>query len=290
MLILSGTSALSDFRLAKVLAAIQARHATGIPAIRALSSRYLHLVDLSRALTESEQAVLKALLTYGPREAGQSDTDAGQLILVLPRLGTISPWASKATDIAHVCGLSPVRRIERGIAYYVQAEAPLSAASLKLIAEELHDRMTESVMLDIDSASQLFSHEVARPLQHVEILQGGRGALVAANTSMGLALSEDEIDYLVECFTRLKRNPTDVELMMFAQANSEHCRHKIFNAEWVVDGQSQAKSLFAMIRNTHQKNSKGVLSAYKDNAAVMEGWQGLRWFPSPEYTGIFGSQ
>ena len=282
MLILSGTSALSDFRLAKVLAAIQARHATGIPAIKALSSRYLHLVDLSRALTDSEQSVLKALLTYGPREAGQSDTDSGQLILVLPRLGTISPWASKATDIAHVCGLSPVRRIERGIAYYVQAEAPLSAASLKMIAEELHDRMTESVMLDIDSASQLFSHEVARPLQHVDILQGGRGALVAANTSMGLALSEDEIDYLVECFTRLKRNPTDVELMMFAQANSEHCRHKIFNAEWVVDGQSQEKSLFSMIRNTHQKNSKGVLSAYKDNAAVMEGWQGLRWFPSPE--------
>ena len=282
MLILSGTSAQSDFRLAKVLAAIQARHATGIPAIKALSSRYLHLVDLSRALTDSEQSVLKALLTYGPREAGQADTDSGQLILVLPRLGTISPWASKATDIAHVCGLIPVRRIERGIAYYVQAEAPLSAAYLKMIAEELHDRMTESVMLDIDSASQLFSHEVARPLQHVDILQGGRGALVAANTSMGLALSEDEIDYLVECFTRLKRNPTDVELMMFAQANSEHCRHKIFNAEWVVDGQSQAKSLFAMIRNTHQKNSKGVLSAYKDNAAVMEGWQGLRWFPSPE--------
>jgi phosphoribosylformylglycinamidine synthase len=281
MLILPGTSALSEFRLAKVLAAIQATLSSGHPVIQALSSRYLHIVDVAETLTASESKVLKALLTYGPRDS-QTAHDQGQLICVVPRLDTISPWASKATDIAHVCGLKSIRRIERGIAYYVQAVASLTEAQLKQIAVQLHDRMTESVIFNVEDASRLFVSDSPKPLQHVDVLQGGRAALVDANAKMGLALSEDEIDYLVESFTRLHRNPTDVELMMFAQANSEHCRHKIFNAQWLIDGQAQPKSLFSMIRNTHEKNSKGVLSAYKDNAAVMEGWQGHRWFPSPQ--------
>ncbi|MGD9842652.1 MAG: phosphoribosylformylglycinamidine synthase, partial [Steroidobacteraceae bacterium] len=232
-------------------------------------------------LSDTEQQVLRALLSYGPREGSESD-NKGQLLLVLPRVGTISPWASKATDIAHVCGLQSVSRIERGIAYYVQAAVSLPPATLQQIASELHDRMTESVVFEVEAAARLFHHESAKPLQHVDVLQGGRAALIVANTNMGLALSDDEMDYLLVSFTRLGRNPTDVELMMFAQANSEHCRHKIFNADWIIDGLPQPKSLFAMIRNTHEKNPAGVLSAYKDNAAVMAGWPGQRWFASPQ--------
>ncbi len=281
MLILPGTPALSDFRLTKLMETVQAAIPSGQPAIRAISSRYLHFVDTAAPLDEVQQQVLQALLTYGPRERGVT-SDEGQLILIVPRLGTISPWASKATDIAHVCGLNAVRRIERGVAYYLQADASLSAPVLRTIALQLHDRMTESVILNRDEVKQLFLSHTPKSLTQVPVLEGGRDALVAANTQMGLALSEDEIDYLVESFTRLKRNPTDVELMMFAQANSEHCRHKIFNAQWLIDGKAQPKTLFSMIRNTHEKNSKGVLSAYKDNAAVMEGWQGRRWFPTPQ--------
>ncbi len=276
MLLLPGSPALSDFRLRKLLDTIKARY----PQVCGLSSRYLHLADLTTSLSDAEQQVLRALLTYGPREQDAVD-EQGQLIVVLPRFGTISPWASKATDIAHVCGLNGIARLERGIAYCVQADAPLDSISLQNIAAELHDRMTESVVFELDAAAQLFRHESPRPLAAVDVLGGGRAALVKANQSMGLALSDDEIDYLVDSFTRLQRNPNDVELMMFAQANSEHCRHKIFNADWIIDGVQQPKSLFSMIRNTYQKNSHGVLSAYKDNAAVMAGWDGQRWFPTP---------
>ena len=278
MLLIPGSPALSDFRLQKLLGSIRG----AIPQVQGISSRYMHFADLAVELNAAEQQVLKSLLTYGPREEQGVHDETGQLILVLPRLGTISPWASKATDIAHVCGLRSIHRVERGIAYRLQAEAALSASRLQQIAALLHDRMTESVMYELEAAAQLFHHDTPRPLASVEVLQGGRTALVDANQKMGLALSEDEIDYLVDNFTRLKRNPTDVELMMFAQANSEHCRHKIFNADWIINGEKQPKSLFAMIRNTHQKNSRGVLSAYKDNAAVMEGWSGQRWFPSPD--------
>ncbi|MGC3980669.1 MAG: phosphoribosylformylglycinamidine synthase [Steroidobacteraceae bacterium] len=277
MLLLPGSPALSDFRLRKLLESIQ----RVLPEVRGLSSRYMHFADLAAELSGPERLVLDSLLTYGPRETQAAD-EQGQLILVLPRLGTISPWASKATDIAHVCGLKSILRVERGIAYRVQANATLEVAQLQQIANLLHDRMTESVVYELDAAAQLFRHDSPKPLAGVDVLLGGRAALVTANKAMGLALSEDEINYLVESFTRLKRNPTDVELMMFAQANSEHCRHKIFNADWIIDGETQPKSLFAMIRNTHQKNPKGVLSAYKDNAAVMEGWQGQRWFPNPD--------
>ncbi|HVY22278.1 MAG TPA: phosphoribosylformylglycinamidine synthase [Steroidobacteraceae bacterium] len=277
MLLLPGSPALSDFRLQRLLAIIRAGH----PEIQQLAAHYIHFVDVASPLNDAHTQVLNALLTYGPRAATTDDATLGQLVVVVPRFGTISPWASKATDIAHVCGLNSIHRLERGIAYRIKATASLDAATLQDIARHLHDRMTESVVLDFDSCAQLFAHHAARPLAHVDVLTGGRDALVAANQSLGLALSGDEIDYLVENFSRLKRNPTDVELMMFAQANSEHCRHKIFNASWIIDGQPQHKSLFAMIRNTHEENSAGVLSAYKDNAAVMQGWRGKRWFASP---------
>src|SRR4029079_7244557 len=202
-------------------------------------------------------------------------------IVIVPRFGTISPWSSKATDIAHVCGLDAVRRIERGIVWTLCAATPLTRAELEILAAPLFDRMTETALFARADAARLFAHEQTRPMRTVS-LATGRGALVKANTELGLALSDDEIDYLVKNFAALKRDPTDVELMMFAQANSEHCRHKIFNADWIIDGQKQPKSLFAMIRNTHAKNPRGVLSAYRAHAAVIEGPLGKRYFPNPE--------
>ena len=197
----------------------------------------------------------------------------------MPRFGTVSPWSSKATDIAHVCGLGAVTRIERGVAYYIVSSQPLSQAERAAIAAVIHDRMTESVLDSIDAAAGLFAHHAPQPLATVPVLAQGRAALERANAELGLALSDDEIDYLVAAFReQLRRDPTDVELMMFAQANSEHCRHKIFNADWIVDGKRSEKSLFGMIRNTHRVSPQGVLSAYRDNAAVIEGWPGRRWF------------
>jgi len=291
MLVLRGTSALSPFRVAKLLDRLVAVD----PGVVAVAARWVHLVDAARALTGQETAHLEALLRYGPREVAESTAaagaepraastaqEAGELVLVVPRPGTISPWSSKATDIAHVCGLEAVRRLERGIAYRLQArEAALAGARLDALAPLLHDRMTEAALFEYGAAAALFDREAARPLRRLS-LAGGRNSLVAANAELGLALSADEIDYLLQAFGALGRDPTDVELMMFAQANSEHCRHKIFNAEWVVDGAARAKSLFAMIRNTHARSPEGVLSAYRDNAAVIEGTPaGLRWYPDP---------
>jgi phosphoribosylformylglycinamidine synthase len=204
-----------------------------------------------------------------------------QLFLVVPRLGTISPWASKATDIAHNCGLERIHRIERGIAYRVRLTGGRAFGDHEraLLLPLLHDRMTETVLAAADEAEALFRSAEPAPLTTVDVVGGGRAALVAANRALGLALSDDEIDYLVESFTGLNRNPTDVELMMFAQANSEHCRHKIFNADWVIDGQPQTDSLFGMIRETYLASPDGVLSAYKDNAAVMQGFTAKRFFP-----------
>jgi phosphoribosylformylglycinamidine synthase len=280
MLSLQGAPALSPFRIAKLLAALRARE----PTVTGLTSRFVHFVDTERALERDEAEVLERLLTYGPRpEAGTSaDANAGALIIVVPRAGTISSWSSKATDIAQVCGLDVVRRIERGIAYRVQCSQPLSRAQLQALATVLFDRMTEMVLFDESSAAQLFGHSEPRKLSRVSIA-AGRESLVRANKDLGLALSGDEIDYLLENFRRLGRDPSDVELMMFAQANSEHCRHKIFNASWVIDGEAQEKSLFAMIRNTHARSPHGVLSAYKDNAAVIEGAEGVRYFPDPTH-------
>jgi phosphoribosylformylglycinamidine synthase len=280
MLTLPGAPALSDFRTSRLLAVLSSRN----PGVRSLTSQYVHFVQTRRELSAAERAVLDALLTYGPAvvDAGHHPQPAGAdqsgLIVITPRAGTISPWSSKSTDIAHVCGLDAIERIERGIAYRIHGTAPLSEAELHTLAPLLHDRMTETALYAFAAAEQLFSHASPRPLNTVALLARGPVALEEANAKLGLALSADEIDYLATSFGKLRRDPTDVELMMFAQANSEHCRHKIFNADWVIDGEPQRKSLFAMIRNTHERNPGGVLSAYRDNAAVIEGATGRRWF------------
>jgi phosphoribosylformylglycinamidine synthase len=236
MLTLSGAPAVSEFRLAKLLAAIRER----TPQVASLDARYLHFVDVEREPTGEERSVLDSLLRYGP--AAPEQVPEGERLLVVPRFGTVSPWSSKATDIAHVCGLGLVRRIERGVAWYVASPQPLTDDDWAAIGALVHDRMTESVLRDASAAEALFSHASPQPLRMVPLLAGGAAALEAANVELGLALSADEIAYLETAFRELGRDPTDIELMMFAQANSEHCRHKIFNAEWIVDGERASTS------------------------------------------------
>ncbi|MRS14639.1 phosphoribosylformylglycinamidine synthase [Enterobacteriaceae bacterium RIT691] len=264
MEILRGSPALSAFRITKLLARFQAAN---LP-VSNIYAEYVHFAELNAPLSEEEQTRLAKLLQYGPHLS--SHTPAGKLLLVTPRPGTISPWSSKATDIAHNCGLAQIVRLERGVAYYVEAST-LNEAQWQTVAAELHDRMMESVYGALQEAENLFAHHQPAPVSSVDVLGQGRQALVEANQRLGLALAEDEIDYLHDAFTTLNRNPNDIELYMFAQANSEHCRHKIFNADWVIDGEEQPKSLFKMIKNTMEKTPDHVLSAYKDNAAVMEG-------------------
>ncbi len=274
MLTLRGAPALSDFRLQK----LQQRLSDEIQREVSLYAEFMHFAELEQSLSDEERAVLERVLRYGPSLPGHEP--AGTLLLVLPRPGTISPWSTKATDIAHNCGLQKIQRLERGIAYYLESHnGDLSNGELNAAAAVLHDRMTEVVLFDKEEADSLFTHEEPRPFTSVDVVAGGRPALEQANGELGLALSDDEIDYLVESFQGLGRNPTDVELMMFAQANSEHCRHKIFNADWVIDGVAQDLSLFQMIRNTTNCSPEDVLSAYKDNAAVMTGSRGERFFP-----------
>jgi phosphoribosylformylglycinamidine synthase len=274
MLQLQGSPALSRFRLDKLLHTISVE----ISGLSAIYAEFVHFIDLEQTLDSEQQAILDSLLQYGPQL--QTHKHQGQLILVVPRPGTISPWSSKATDIAHNCGLAPLKRIERGIAYYLTSTGgDFSDVQLASIAKHLHDRMTETVMYGVDEAEALFVQAEPAPMQSVDILGGGREALVRANIEWGLALADDEIDYLVENFTALKRNPHDIELMMFAQANSEHCRHKIFNADWVIDGKPMENSLFSMICNTYYHNSSGMLSAYKDNSAVINGPRAGRFYP-----------
>jgi phosphoribosylformylglycinamidine synthase len=278
MLQLPGAPALSAFRIAKLLTRLAALE----PAVASLEARFIHFVDTARALQPAELRILQQLLTYGPRARpspsgeGVGSEPGADALLIVPRAGTISPWSSKATDIAHVCGLTAVRRIERGIEYRLVDTRPLGPERLAAIAPALFDRMTEMVLFNPEHAQRLFDHAAPKPLLSID-----RNALESANRELGLALSAAEIDYLVTHFQRLGREPTDVELMMFAQANSEHCRHKIFNADWIIDGAKRDDSLFAMIRYTHARNPTGVLSAYRDNAAVMEGTRGIRYFPQP---------
>jgi len=272
-----GSPALSPFREARLMERLRA----AVPAIEAVYAEYRHFAALDAELTDTELVTLQRLLTYGPQRAAQELR--GELLLVVPRLGTISPWATKATDIAHHCALRKIRRLERGIAWTLRLAGGvrLTAETRRAAAALLHDRMTESVLAGAEEAAALFGQERPAPLATVDVIGGGRAALEAANLDLGLALAADEIDYLVENFTRLGRNPTDVELMMFAQANSEHCRHKIFNAEWVIDGRKQDHSLFAMIRNTHKLQPQGTLVAYRDNAAIIHGFRTGRFFPDP---------
>ncbi len=276
MLILRGAPALSAFRHGKLLAQLTAK----VPAISGLYAEFAHFAEVSGTLGADEEHVLARLLKYGPSVPVQEP--AGRLFLVIPRFGTISPWSSKASDIARNCGLDKIQRLERGIAYYVAGELSDADADAEQIAAALHDRMTQLVLERFEDAANLFSHAQPKPLTAVDVLGGGRAALERANVELGLALAEDEIDYLVTSFTDLGRNPHDIELMMFAQANSEHCRHKIFNASWDIDGESQEKSLFGMIKNTYQLHGEGVLSAYKDNAAVIVGNVAGRFYPNPD--------
>ena len=276
---LRGASALSLFRIQKLA---QKAAALGLPQAE-IASEYWYFVSspaaLDAAQTEKLQALLSAVRVDTPA-AGQS------LFLITPRIGTISPWSSKATDIAHNCGLDGVERIERGMAVYVSGS--LHDNERAQWASLLHDRMTESVLPDFQSAEQLFAAHEDQSFDTVDVLGGGRAALEAADKNMGLALSSDEMDYLLENYRALNRNPSDVELMMFAQANSEHCRHKIFNADFILNGEKQEKSLFRMIRDTHEASPQGTVVAYKDNSSVIEGAEIERFYPNADQGQAYG--
>ncbi|MBT3431835.1 MAG: phosphoribosylformylglycinamidine synthase, partial [Candidatus Thioglobus sp.] len=262
-----GISALGAFKTK----ALQVKISQAQPGLNLLSAEFIHFSDLNDALTEVEKKHLDQLLSY--TQALSANT-AKSSIIVIPRLGTISPWSSKATDIVHLCDINKIRRIERATIYHFDDEITNKSAVLSCVM----DKMTESELGNIEDTHTLFDNFEAQPFSSVDILNDGKSALEKTNTELGLALSAGEIDYLVESFTRLERNPTDIELMMFAQANSEHCRHKIFNADWTVDNIEQAKSLFAMIRNTYHKHPEGLLSVYSDNSAVMAGYDGERFY------------
>ena len=273
-----GGNALSSFRAQALLPRLQAVAAR----ITGVAARHVHWVWSDVELARDAHDKLAGLLRYGDAYTGPSE---GTLIVVAPRLGTVSPWASKATDIAHNCGAA-IRRVERVTEYRLTLKSGLLGGTKTLTADELqaaaallHDRMTESVLLAREDAVHLFDAQPAIAMQHVAVLAQGRAALVRANVDFGLALSDDEIDYLVDAFAGLKRNPTDVELMMFAQANSEHCRHKIFNAQFVIDGVAQERSMFQMIRHTEAQHPQHTVVAYSDNASVMEGGTIARWLP-----------
>jgi phosphoribosylformylglycinamidine synthase len=271
---LRGARALSDFRLAKLLPQLQKIH----PRVRRVEAEFWHFVEFDAAPRRQGRALLERLLAYGePLKRRRARSSA--LLLAVPRLGTISPWSSKATEIARNCGLAGVRRIERGTAFHLAVPGELEAGERAALGASLHDRMTETVLGSLDEADQLFRHVAPRPLGRVALAGRGRAALEDANRSLGLALSEDEIDYLLDAYGALGRDPTDAELTMFAQANSEHCRHKIFNADWIIDGERSDLSLFAMIKHTHAARPEGTVLAYADNAAVMQGRIVQRFYP-----------
>src|SRR5436190_4991343 len=255
---LRGARALSDFRLAKLLTRIQEIDR----GVRGLAAEHWHFVDAPAEPAADEHRLLERLLRYGTPAA--NPLKGAAQYLVVPRLGTISPWSSKATDIARNCGLGAVRRIERGTLFFVESQKEASRAA---IAALLHDRMTESVLGSVEEAGEIFRRVAPRPLGTIPL-----AGLEDANRRLGLALSGEEIDYLRKAYASLGREPTDAELTMFAQANSEHCRHKIFNADWVIDGEKQPHSLFGMIRATHAANPQGTVLAYADNAAILEGF------------------
>ncbi len=278
---LPGQAALSDFRLAKLLRELQRRDER----VKAIVARYCYFVAVRHPPGREVRERLNALLLSGEAKAALGK--GVRRLYAVPRPGTISPWSSKATDIAVACGLDDVERIERGICYGLSFRGSVADRDVHALAEPLYDRMTEALLDSGEDAAALFAAHEPAPMSSVPLASGGRDALLAANAELGLALSDDEIDYLTASYSTLGRDPTDVELMMFAQANSEHCRHKIFNAAWVIDGEARAERLFGMIRATTESSPHGVLSAYSDNAAVIEGWRGKRLLPAPD-TGEYG--
>jgi phosphoribosylformylglycinamidine synthase len=275
MLRYCGGNALSDFRLEKLMREL---HACAIQ-VSQIDTEYWYFCAVSQTLTAAETALLETVLNCcQPRQPADNDA----FYLVTPRPGTISPWCSKATDIARHCGLSAVERIERGTAYYIRTDQAISPEQQRTLQMALHDRMTETVFRTFEEAERLFQHVPPQPLRIIDITAEGDQALEKANIEMGLALSPDEIGYLAQYYQEAGRNPTDVELMMFAQANSEHCRHKIFNASWIIDDRPMDQSLFAMIRNTHRQSPQGTLVAYADNASIVEGANIARFYPDAE--------
>ncbi|MDQ6990129.1 MAG: phosphoribosylformylglycinamidine synthase, partial [Mariprofundaceae bacterium] len=264
LLILQGSLALSDFRKNKLCDVLQTSD---------IDAHFIHIAEVSSDWTETDSQRLASILGHPLDYFTAAASD--DLFLVTPRVGTISPWSSKATDIAKLCGLSKLLRIERAIAYRIQGHR-------ERIGAALHDKMTESVLSSVTDLQQLFEHQEPKALMRIDILNDGRDALVKANQTLGLALADDEIDYLLEHFITMKRNPSDAELMMFAQANSEHCRHKIFNADWTVDGDVMDQSLFSMIRHTHQTSPDGTIVAYSDNSSVIEGGSSKRFYPNAD--------
>jgi phosphoribosylformylglycinamidine synthase len=275
---LRGSPALSQFRLDKLYASLK----ENAPSIQHIYAELMHFAFSENALNATEKNTLAQILSYGP--SGKVEAPAGELFLTIPRIGTISPWASRATDIANNCGLNSLLRLERGVAYYVTTHngEPLNAKEKAAFTSAIHDRMTETVLPSLADAEKLYHHADPKPLNTIDILQGGKVVLEAANNDMGLALSPDEVEYLVENYIKMQRNPTDVELMMFAQANSEHCRHKIFNADWVIDGVQQDISLFGMIRNTHKLNPGHTVVAYSDNSSIVAAQKTKRFYPSQD--------
>ncbi len=284
---LQGPIALSAFRQEKLATQLAEFEVSSVDA------EFWHFVLLSKSVSGEDRLRLDALLAYGEEAADKSlqddddededDGDEGVVhehsFLVIPRLGTISPWSSKATDIAKNCNLKNVQRIERGVMFTVAAMRPLNAAAKRAVEAVCHDRMTESVLASLDDCDEIFAAQHAKILRTIK---RSAESLTQANSDLGLALSVDEIEYLVAAFDALQRDPTDVELLMFAQANSEHCRHKVFNASWIIDGEKQDMSLFAMIRNTHKLNPGGTEIAYSDNAAILTGGEAKRWHPDAE--------
>ncbi len=274
----SGIQALRNFKVRDLNEKIN----TAFPHIKLLSSEYIHFVETDNELSNKNQLILDKLLNYSP----QLDTSNSlQKIIITPRVGTISPWSSKATDICQLCSLNEIKRIERGVIYHFSQE--IKSEELEAILNFVMDRMTESHLRNIDDSSLLFDELKPNSYKSIDILKDGKSAIIHANIELGLALSDGEINYLYDNFNDLKRNPRDIELMMFAQANSEHCRHKIFNADWTIDSEKQAISLFGMIKNTYHKNPKGLLSVYSDNSAVMSGYKSS--FLEPNYEGVYTS-
>ena len=286
ILSLRGAPALSAFRVAKLFSGLTAAHPRH--RIVGVSATYWHFAEVERALAHAEHERLERLLEYGPRM--EDADDAGELLLAVPRPGTISPWSSKASDIARNCGLAAVRRIERGVAYRIRTGdgLALSREDRDALLPLIHDRMVEVVVDRMSDAARLFVHVAPRPMDTVPLHSEGVAALVKANDELGLALADDEIEYLGASFRALGRDPSDVELMMFAQANSEHCRHKIFNASWTIDGVAQEHSLFGMIRATHAAQPQGTIVAYSDNASVMRGFEIDRL--RPDASGRYAAQ